>query len=150
MSTIYLIDRESSVGSNNLAAGDLFLIYDTSAKAIRNATGTNIQELTATGATAGTTTASKAIVPNASNKIDKIDVTTTALVGGFATSLVGFFGATVTTQPSATTQAAPASTASTSTTPWGYSTSVQATSIMNCVIQIQTALVALGLIKGSA
>lgn len=52
MSTIYTIDRETAIDS--LATGDLFLVYDTSAKAIKNATGTNVQDLVTGSTTAST------------------------------------------------------------------------------------------------
>lgn len=145
MSTIYLIDRETSVGTGNLATGDIFLIYDTSAKAVRSATASNIMELV-----------SSTLLSSSAPTFASATITTTAKVGTFATSLVSFFGATVTTQPAATNQAAPSATAAVSalgstigTTIWGYSTSTQANTLALCVIELRTALVALGLIKGS-
>lgn len=65
---------------------------------------------------------------------------------------VGFFGTTATTQPASASQAAVASTApvSISATQWGFSTSAQAQQIIDSHNAIRSALVALGIIKGSA
>lgn len=73
------------------------------------------------------------------------------ILGQNTSALVAFFGSTPTSQRAATNQAAPASTAavSVSATQWGYSTSTQANSLLNLVIQLRSELVTLGLIKGS-
>lgn len=72
--------------------------------------------------------------------------------GGEATAELGFFGSTPVDQPASASQAAIASTAavSISATQWGFSTSAQATGVINLLTEIRTALVDLGLIKGSA
>ena len=140
MSTIYLIDRETTIGDNNIAGGDILgLAYDTSAAAYKSYTASNVQQYLGLNVTPGATTASKPIVTNASNKIDKIDVTTTALIGNFATSLLGFYGATVTVQPAVTV---PTLTVATSTTPWGFADSAQ----FNSVLRAARALGQLGLV----
>lgn len=71
---------------------------------------------------------------------------------GASGGTVGFFGTTATTQPASATQAAVASTApvSVSATQWGFSTSTQAAAVIALQNELRTALVALGLIKGSA
>lgn len=70
--------------------------------------------------------------------------------GKAATSLIGFYGATPAVQPSATAQSAVATTASTTTTPYGYTTSAQAEGVVTLLNQIRSDLVTLGLLKGSA
>ena len=71
--------------------------------------------------------------------------------GGTNTATLGFFGATPIAEPAATNQSAIASTAavSISATQWGFSTSTQATGVITLLTEIRTALVNLGLIKGS-
>lgn len=74
-------------------------------------------------------------------------------LGQSAADKLGFYGlATPIVQPAATNQAAPASTAvvSFAATPWGFANSAQAQALVNCVIELRAALVAVGLIKGSA
>jgi hypothetical protein len=70
---------------------------------------------------------------------------------GASGGTLGFYGKTPIVQPAATNQAAVASTApvSISATQWGYSTSTQALAITNLLIEVRTALVNLGIIKGS-
>lgn len=65
---------------------------------------------------------------------------------------VGFFGTTATTQPASASQAAVATTApvSISATQWGFASSAQAQAIINLQNELRSALVALGIIKGSA
>jgi hypothetical protein len=71
--------------------------------------------------------------------------------GGQSTSdLVGFYGTTPIAQRSGSAQAAVGTTASTTTTPFGFATSTQADSIVTLVNEIRAALVAVGIIKGSA
>ena len=74
-----------------------------------------------------------------------------AILGVTITSKVGFFGLTPVIQPLATNQAAIISYASVSisATQFGYTTSTQATGIVNLLLQLRSDLVALGLIKGS-
>lgn len=83
------------------------------------------------------------------------------LVGQSTTDLVGFYGTTPIVQRSGAAQAAVATstitTAATTTSPWGFATSTQADAIAAQVVLLRTlanenraALVALGLIKGSA
>lgn len=77
------------------------------------------------------------------------DTTDGHLVGPLATSLVGFYGATPIAQRAGAAQAAVTTTASTSTTPFGY-TQAQADAIVTLVNEMRAALVASGLIKGAA
>jgi UDP-N-acetyl-D-mannosaminuronic acid transferase (WecB/TagA/CpsF family) len=74
-----------------------------------------------------------------------------AQLGGASTDKIAFYGVTPVVQPTAAAQAAPASTdaVSVSATQWGFSTSAQANAVIDCLIEIRTALVNLGLIKGS-
>jgi hypothetical protein len=67
------------------------------------------------------------------------------------TSKVAFFAKTPIVQPTSASQAAPASTAvaSITATQWGFSTSTQGNAVITCLIAIRSALVDLGLIKGS-
>lgn len=71
---------------------------------------------------------------------------------GASGGTLGFFGTTATTQPASASQAAAATTApvSISATQWGFSTSTQAAAIIDGYNGIRDALVALGIIKGSA
>ncbi len=141
MSTIYVFHQEitTSVASSAADTGDLFPCYDTSAGRTSYYGGAAMK----------------------------------ALINGVTSlSTVGFFGATATAQPAGTNQQAVTSTAIagasatvvTSTTPFGFSTSTQATSVLTAVSStaaivtslllevdaIRSALVALGLMKGSA
>jgi hypothetical protein len=71
--------------------------------------------------------------------------------GGEAAAELGFFGATPVAQVAATNQAAVVSTAavSISATQWAFASSAQANSIVSLANELRTALVNLGLIKGS-
>jgi len=71
------------------------------------------------------------------------------LVGQSATDKIGFYGATPVAQPSAASQAAVATTGSTTSTPYGYTTSAQADAIVTLLNEIRAVLVANGLMKGS-
>lgn len=73
-------------------------------------------------------------------------------VGYDATDKVGFYGATPIVQRSSASQAAITTTLAVSTTSniWGFSTSTQANAIITLANEMRAALVALGLIKGSA
>lgn len=70
-------------------------------------------------------------------------------VGQSASDLVAFYGVTPIVQRAGSAQAAVTTTASTSTTPFGY-TQAQADAIVALVNEMRAALVALGLIKGAA
>lgn len=70
------------------------------------------------------------------------------LVGQSATDLVGFYGASPVAQRSSASQAAVDTTASTTTSPFGYS-QAQADGIITLLNEIRAALVAIGIIKGS-
>ena len=67
-------------------------------------------------------------------------------IGNTATSLVGFYGATPITQPQNTLLASVVTTNATTTTPWGFTTSTQANSVVSQLNIISTALQNLGLI----
>jgi len=76
--------------------------------------------------------------------------TTGTKIGTATTQKLGFYNATPIVQRAGAAQAAVATTASTQTTPWGYSTQAQADGIVTLVNEIRAALVALGLMKGAA
>ena len=69
---------------------------------------------------------------------------------GTATGKQGFYGATPIVQRTGATQAAVVTTAATSTTPYGFASAAQADAIVTLVNELRAALVALGMIKGSA
>ena len=71
------------------------------------------------------------------------------VLGQSATDLIGFYGATPIVQPTAPGQAAAGTTASTTTSPAGFSTTTQANNLINLVDAMRTVLVNLGLMKGS-
>jgi hypothetical protein len=70
-------------------------------------------------------------------------------LGDATTDKVGFYGVTPIVQRSGKDQAAVDTTAATSTEPYGFS-STQANAIIALVNEIRAALVAIGIIKGSA
>ena len=65
---------------------------------------------------------------------------------------VGFFGTTATIQPASASQAAATTSpaVSISATQWGFTTSTQADQLVSGYNAMRSALVALGIIKGSA
>lgn len=69
--------------------------------------------------------------------------------GQSPTDLIGFYGTTPIAQRTSANQAAVTTTAATTTTPFGYSTLAQANALVTLVNEMRTALVNLGLIKGS-
>lgn len=71
-------------------------------------------------------------------------------LGQSATEKISFYGATPIVQRSGAAQAAVATTAATTTTPFGYTTAAQADAIVTLVNECRAALIAAGLIKGSA
>lgn len=72
------------------------------------------------------------------------------LVGQSASDLVGFYGTTPVVQPSGSAQAAAGTTASTSSSPFGFATSTQADALINLVNAMRSALVSVGIMKGSS
>lgn len=70
-------------------------------------------------------------------------------LGHSATSKVAFYGATPVVQRSGSSQAAVSTTASTTSTPYGFSTSTQADAIVTLVNEIRATLVENGMIAGS-
>lgn len=71
-------------------------------------------------------------------------------LGGSTTHDIGFHGATPSDQRANASQAAVSVTASTTTSPAGYSTTTQANAIVTLVNEIRATLVEKGLMKGSA
>lgn len=71
------------------------------------------------------------------------------LIGAATTEGVGFHGTTPTAQRAGAAQAAVATTPATNSTPYGFS-QAQADGIITLLNEIRAALVAKGLIKGSA
>lgn len=70
-------------------------------------------------------------------------------VASSATKKLGFYGATPVVRRAGSAQAAVATTAATNSSPYGFS-QAQADAIVALVNEMRAALVALGLIKGSA
>lgn len=71
-------------------------------------------------------------------------------LGQTSADKIAFCGATPIAQRSNASQAAVGTTASTTTSPAGYSTTTQADAIVTLVNELRAAAVAFGLIKGSA
>ena len=72
-------------------------------------------------------------------------------IGQSTTDKIGFYAvSTPIVQPSGSSQAAVTTVASTTSTPYGFATQAQADSIVTLVNALRTALVNLGLIKGSS
>lgn len=69
--------------------------------------------------------------------------------GQSSSDLISFYNAPPIAQRTNASQAAVGTTASTTTTPAGYSTTTQANAIVTLVNELRAALVANGLIKGS-
>lgn len=76
--------------------------------------------------------------------------TTGTKIGTATTQKLGFYNATPIVQRSGASQAAVTTTAATNTSPYGFTTAAQADAIVTLVNELRAALVALGLIKGSA
>lgn len=71
-------------------------------------------------------------------------------IGTTSSQKFAFHAATPVTQRAGASQVAVATTASTNTTPFGYTTSAQADAIVTLVNEIRATLVEKGLMKGSA
>ncbi len=73
-------------------------------------------------------------------------------LGAGTTALVSLYGVTPVAQRASASQAAVETTLAVSTTSniWGFSTSTQANAVVTLVNEMRAALVAVGLIKGSA
>lgn len=76
--------------------------------------------------------------------------TTGSQIGTATSQKLGFHGSTPTIQRASASQATVATTTATQTTPWGFSTQAQANALVTLVNELQAALVAKGIIKGSA
>ena len=76
-------------------------------------------------------------------------IASTAMVGSTTSSYVGFYGSGPVQQRASSAQAAVATTAATTSTPFGFAQS-QADAIVTLVNELRAAMVAAGLIKGSA
>lgn len=72
-----------------------------------------------------------------------------SIMGQSASGKISFYGATPITQRTNANQAQVTTTALTTTSPFGFSTITQGTAVISLVNELQTALVNLGLIKGS-
>lgn len=125
------------------------------------------------GVTAGTVTASKAVVVDANKDVSSfrdvtvrnlavsqitiadakdvvLDTTTGTKVGTATGQKLGFHNATPVVQRAGAAQAAVVTTAATQTTPYGFATQAQADALVTLVNELRAALVEKGLIKGSA
>ena len=78
------------------------------------------------------------------------DDTNSIVVSGATGQKLGFYGTTAIAQRAAAAQDAVATTGATNVAPWGYTTEAQANAIVTLVNELRAAMVALGLIKGSA
>lgn len=85
----------------------------------------------------------------AGTPINPKDTVTGHTFGQDSADKISFYGATPVVQRSGAAQAAVATTAPTASSPYGY-TQAQATAIITLLNEIRAALVAAGLIKGSA
>jgi UDP-N-acetyl-D-mannosaminuronic acid transferase (WecB/TagA/CpsF family) len=73
------------------------------------------------------------------------------VLGQSSTDLIGFYGLTTpVVRRAGAAQAAVATTASTSTTPFGYTTQAQADAIVTLVNEMRATILALNLFKGAA
>lgn len=72
------------------------------------------------------------------------------IVGESTTATLGFHGTAGTAQRAGAAQAAVATTGATNSSPYGFTTAAQADAIVALVNEMRAALVAKGLIKGSA
>lgn len=72
------------------------------------------------------------------------------VLGQSATDTISFHGAAPTAQRSGAAQAAVATTGATNSSPYGFTTAAQADAIVTLLNEIRAALVAKGLMKGSA
>lgn len=70
--------------------------------------------------------------------------------GQTSTELIGFHGVVPTAMRASSAQDAVTTTAATSTTPYGFATKAQADALVTLVNELRAAMVAKGLIKGSA
>jgi len=70
--------------------------------------------------------------------------------GQSASDLIAFHGASPSAQRSGSAQAAVATTGATNSSPYGFTTAAQADAIVTLLNEIRAALVAKGIIKGSA
>lgn len=80
----------------------------------------------------------------------QVGITTGTKIGTTTTQKIGFYNTTPVAQRSGAAQAAVATTAATQTSPWGYTTQAQADAIVTLVNELRAAMVAIGIIKGSA
>lgn len=71
-------------------------------------------------------------------------------LGSSTSDKVSLYGVAPVAQRAGSAQAAVTTTAATTTSPWGFSTSTQANAVVSLVNELQAALVAIGVIKGSA
>ncbi len=78
------------------------------------------------------------------------NATTGTKIGTATTQKLAFYNSTPIVQRSGAAQAAVATTAATNVAPFGYTTQAQADAIVTLVNELRAAMVALGLIKGSA
>lgn len=98
----------------------------------------------------GTSTSGSAQLTFGDAKDVAVGSTTGTKIATATTQKLGFYNATPIAQRSGASQAAVATTASTQTTPWGYSTQAQADAIITLLNELRAWAVAQGFIKGSA
>ena len=113
----------------------------------------DLEGSTLTNCTVSGGTISGAVVSGAAGSFTNLTATGNVVFGNATSDTVAFYGAaTPQAQQASASQAAVAATApvSISATQWGFSTSAQALAVIQLQNEIRAALVALGIIKGSA
>lgn len=141
------VDQPASTADIKDSLVELGLIADS------GATSLNLDSGTLTAATVATTDLTVANDITIASEGNVILSTSTGTQIGTATSQkIGFYSTTPIVQRSGAAQAAVTTTPAVSTTSniWGFSTSTQANDVVALANEIRAALVALGLIKGSA
>jgi hypothetical protein len=143
MSTIYTFHAECST-MDTLASGDELLVYDASSGRTVSCTPADIATYAAANLSAPAIVNGGTWSGNASFSI---------LIGNTLSSRIGFYGIAGTSQPASAAQAQYTNTVHNPTTCTGvigFSTTAALQDLLGLVMQMRTALVNNGLIKGAA
>lgn len=143
MSTIYTFHAECS-SIDTIASGDKFLVYDASTGRTVTALASDIAAGASANLVAPAITNGGSWAGNASFSI---------IIGNTLSSRIGFYGIAGTSQPASAAQAQYTNTVHNPTTCTGvigFSTTAALQDLIGLVMQMRTALVNNGLIKGSA
>lgn len=111
----------------------------------------NDRDETVTGAVVFTGTvrcSNHVTIDNGKNFV--LGTSTGTKIGTSVSQKLGFYNATPVVQPSGAAQAAVVTTAATQSTPYGFATQAQADNLVALVNALRAALVATGIVKGSA